>query len=64
MAEKEGGAKHGFDIYKNEGEGFWNENYVFETRVWDDKMYFMPIPQAEIDKNPKLTQNALWERAE
>lgn len=64
VAEKEGGAKHGFDIYKNEGEGFWNENYVFETRVWDDKMYFMPIPQAEIDKNPKLTQNALWERAE
>jgi len=59
-AEKEGGAKHGMDVYKNEGEGFWNENYVFETRVWDDKMYFMPIPQSEIDKNPKLTQNALW----
>ncbi|MGM0621025.1 MAG: RagB/SusD family nutrient uptake outer membrane protein [Bacteroidota bacterium] len=60
VAEKEGGDKHGFDIYKNEGEGFWNEDYVFETREWDDKMYFMPIPQAEIDKNPKLTQNALW----
>lgn len=60
IAENEGGAKHGFDIYKNEGEGFWNENFVFETRVWDDKMYFMPIPQSEIDKNPKLTQNALW----
>ncbi len=59
-AEKEGGAKHGMDVYKNDGEGFWNENYVFETRVWEDKMYFMPIPQSEIDKNPKLTQNALW----
>jgi hypothetical protein len=60
IAEKEGGDKHGMDIYKNEGEGFWNENYVFETRAWNDKMYFMPIPQSEIDKNPKLTQNALW----
>lgn len=60
VAEKEGGEKHGMDVYKNEGEGFWNENYVFETRVWDDKMYFMPIPQSEIDKNPQLTQNALW----
>jgi len=60
IAEREGGAKHGMDVYKTEGEGFWNENYVFEERFWHDKMYFMPIPQSEIDKNPKLTQNALW----
>ncbi len=60
IAEREGGDKHGFDVYKSEGEGFWNEDYVFETRAWSDKMYFMPIPQTEIDKNPKLTQNALW----
>lgn len=64
VAEREGGEKHGLDIYKTEAGGFWNENHVFETRVWDDKMYFMPIPQTEIDKNPKLTQNALWEKAE
>lgn len=60
VAEREGGPKHGMDVYKTEADGFWNEDYVFETRVWSDKMYFMPIPQSEIDKNPKLTQNALW----
>ncbi|HEX3010102.1 MAG TPA: RagB/SusD family nutrient uptake outer membrane protein, partial [Bacteroidales bacterium] len=60
VAEIEGGPKHGFDVFKTEAEGFWNENHVVETRVWDDKMYFLPISQSEIDKNPRLTQNALW----
>lgn len=61
IAEREGGDKCGLDVYKNEDDpAFWNEKFVFETRYWDDKMYFMPIPQAEIDKNPLLTQNALW----
>ena len=60
IAEREGGDKHGMDVYKTESEGFWNEDYVFETRAWHDKMYYMPIPQSEIDKNPKLTQNPLW----
>jgi len=55
-AEREGGDKHGFDIMKNFDDGFWNE-IAFETRYWDDKVYFMPIPQWEIDKNPKMTQN-------
>ena len=30
------------------------------TRQWDDKYYFYPIPQSEIKKNPKLTQNPGW----
>ena len=30
------------------------------TRQWDDKFYFYPIPQSEIRKNPKLTQNPGW----
>ena len=30
------------------------------TRQWDDKYYFYPIPQSEIKKNPKLTQNQGW----
>jgi hypothetical protein len=60
VAEIEGGAKHGFDVFKTEAEGFWNETHVVETRVWDDKMYLLPISQSEIDKNPRLTQNALW----
>lgn len=59
-AEREGGPKHGFDIYKSEDKGFWNENYVFETRVFSEKMYFMPILQVERDKNKLLTQNVGW----
>jgi starch-binding outer membrane protein, SusD/RagB family len=60
-AEKEGGPKHGMDINQTNASGlFWNENYVFETRYWNDKMYFMPIPQSEIDKNKRLTQNPMW----
>ena len=30
-------------------------------RIWDDKRYFFPVPQAEIDKNPNLLpQNPGW----
>jgi len=60
IAEQEGGAKHGFDIHKNENAGFWNENYVFETRAWHPRMYFLPIAQTEIDKNHQLTNNYGW----
>lgn len=31
------------------------------SRQWDDKYYFYPIPQSEIKKNPKLTQNEGWQ---
>ena len=30
---------------------------VFENRVWRDHVYFMPIPQNEIDRDPSLLQN-------
>lgn len=30
------------------------------ARRWDDKYYLFPIPQSEIQKNPKLTQNPGW----
>lgn len=59
-AEREGGPKHGMDINKTDNGGFWNENYVFETRYWNNKMYYMPILQSEIDKNKRLTQNPGW----
>lgn len=60
-AEREGGPKYAFNIMKDKDDGFWDE-YVFETRYWDtnDKLYFMPIPQSEIDKNSKMTQNPGW----
>lgn len=28
--------------------------------VFQDKMYFMPLPQRELEKNPNLAQNAGW----
>ena len=31
-----------------------------ETRQWDDKMYFFPIPQSEIQKAGNLEQNSGW----
>ncbi len=30
---------------------------VFENRIWQDHVYFMPINQNEIDKDPSLIQN-------
>lgn len=31
-----------------------------ETRKWEDKYYFYPIPQTELKKNPNLVQNPGW----
>ena len=59
-AEREGGDKKGFDIQRTADAGFWNL-VVFETRYWNDKLYFTPIPQDELVKNKKLSQNPLWE---
>lgn len=40
------------------------DNYTYtrvaRNRLWDDKMYFFPIPDAERRKNPNLTQNEGW----
>ncbi len=33
------------------------ENGLVQTRKWDDKLYLMPVPQADVDKNPKLLPN-------
>ena len=33
---------------------------VLENRSWEDKMYFFPIPQSEIQKAGALTQNEGW----
>ena len=36
------------------------ERVLIETRVWDDKMYFYPVPNTEMFKNHKLIQNTGW----
>ncbi|GAA4315859.1 RagB/SusD family nutrient uptake outer membrane protein [Compostibacter hankyongensis] len=33
---------------------------VLEKRVFDTKDYYWPVPQREIEKNPKLVQNPGW----
>ncbi|WP_119079371.1 RagB/SusD family nutrient uptake outer membrane protein [Chitinophaga alhagiae] len=33
------------------------ENGLVQTRKWDDRLYLMPVPQSDIDKNPKLNPN-------
>ena len=41
-------------------DGNGNVNYTvadMEDRVWRDALYYIPIPQEEIDKNPSLIQN-------
>lgn len=40
------------------GELTWMNEIV---RQWDDKMYYYPIPQADLIKNPALGQNAGWQ---
>lgn len=39
-------------------------SFLYERKnkslVWDDKMYFFPIPVSEIRKNPNLTRNPGW----
>lgn len=54
-AEREGQPVYGFDVEKNAPDFYTIKE--FEKRYWDDKMYWQPIPQGEIDKNPLLTQN-------
>lgn len=46
-------------ITKNSDDSF---TYTRNTKplVWDDKMYFYPIPDSERRKNPNLTQNPGW----
>ena len=41
-------------------DGTYTYTRVNVPRTWDDKMYLFPIPQSEIMKNPKLTQNPGW----
>lgn len=58
---KEGGIKTiaRMVITKNNDDSF---TYTRNTKslVWDDKMYFYPIPDTERRKNPNLTQNPGW----
>jgi hypothetical protein len=43
--------------YTNNGDGTYiTELIEISTPSWNDKFYWIPIPQAEMDKNPNLEQ--------
>lgn len=54
------GGKTNSQLLKNGtfGELTWMNEIV---RKWDDKMYYYPIPQADLQKNPALGQNPGWQ---
>lgn len=58
---KEGGFDHldRMIITRNEN-GTYTYTVQRKDLVWDDCMYFYPIPDSEIRKNPNLTQNPGW----
>lgn len=47
------------EITKNANNSFTYKR-VEKQLVWEDKMYFFPIPDSEIRKNTNLTQNTGW----
>lgn len=60
--------KKGTDFFTNivmmqitkKSDGSYSYERVVKKRLWDDKMYFSPIPDAEIRKNKNLEQNPGW----
>lgn len=58
---KEGGitSVDRLEITKNANNSFTYKR-VEKQLVWNDKMYFFPIPDSEIRKNTNLTQNTGW----
>lgn len=52
---------YGVKILRDEATGrLTYSKEVVEDRKWESKMYFYPIPYAEIMKNPNLVQNPGW----
>lgn len=43
-------------------DGFTYAPYELEERVFEDKMFFYPLPQQELNKMQLWKQNPLWER--
>ena len=45
------------DIVKQTNSAMTYSVNELEERVWRNALYYLPIPQDEIDKNPNLVQN-------
>lgn len=53
-------AIHGVDVVKSGAGVMSYTTKLVENRVWDNKMYLYPIPQAELFINSALRQNEGW----
>lgn len=56
-----GSPLYGVDITKNTDGTFTYSKMVVENRVWDNKMYFYPIPQSELNIMKNWVQNPGWD---
>lgn len=57
--QKFAGDFHGLDINANEESNFY-DLVVFEQRIFNQRHYLWPIPQAEMNTNTSLIQNPGW----
>ena len=51
---------YGVDIQKDASNVITYTRKLVERRIWNDRMYFYPIPQRELFINNKLSQNQGW----
>lgn len=58
----EGGEFHGLNYRYDPPEFF--RKVVLQNRIFEKRHYFMPIPDAEVRRNPKMVQNFDWKAAE
>lgn len=54
------GTQYGMNFSGKDAAGFYQRT-VYQTRVYKQAYYWMPIHQNEMDKNPKLRQLPFWE---
>ncbi len=45
---------------KEDGSFNYNPNIIAETKIFEPKHYFFPIPQTEVNRNPNMKQNPGW----
>lgn len=56
-----GGPLTGVDVIRNSSTTFTYTPIIVERRVWDDKLYYYPIPQNEVNKSDGvIVQNKGW----
>ena len=54
----EGGELHGLNYLEDAPRFF--EKVVMQTRIFEPRHYFMPIPDADVRRNPLMVQNYDW----